>query len=113
MAEFFVLQFRTVRHNVEDCARALFEFRRILCDDLATPSIPELLTRSQIVHNMPEVQVVTVIGTNRPEWFFVDFACGLAGFSTSPFYTTMSAEVTTAVLEEVWRKSMGVVLFDG
>jgi hypothetical protein len=97
------VKFRTAKQMTLDAARALHEFHRLLCGDAAatgSTKIPDLLTHSQVVRDMPEIQPVCLIGTNRATWFYADFAACLAGQPTVPFYHTMSAEIVTRVLEE-------------
>ena len=82
------VKYRAVKQIVQDAARALHEFHRLLCGEAASvgsTKIPDLLTRSQVVRDMPEIQPVCVIGTNRASWFCADFAACLAGQPTVPY----------------------------
>ncbi len=81
------VKFRTVKSIVHDAARALHELHRELCRDggaAMETKIPDVLTASQVVRDMPDFDPVAIIGTNRATWFYADFAACIAGQPTVP-----------------------------
>lgn len=61
----FFFKFRTVKQTVLDAARALVEYRRLLCDGVAAAaSIPDVLTRSQIVVSVFPCSLISIFSQN-------------------------------------------------